>query len=350
MNINKISIIAVMTIAILFITNTEHSYQIEENSSEQSNNSTKLKITTSFFPYYDLVSQIVGDKVELNSVIPFGAEPHDWEPSPGSIKSIQESDMIVYNGIGFDSWIKKVLTESNSSNIVAIDISEGLKLLESEDDHNGEGVHSAEEEGVHSAEEEGVHSAEEEGVHSAEEEGVHSGYDPHIWLDPIFMKTQIGLVNEQLSEIDPINSQYYANNTEDLVEKLDVLDQYIKTSLSNCELNEFIPFHDAFSYFNDRYNLTSHSVHGIVPEGEILPQDIKEIITIANELGVNTFYSEDLADPRLVETLAQEVSNSQILSLSTLEGITEDEHANGIGYLEKMRQNVDNLKIGLKCS
>ena len=225
MNINKVSIIVVITIAILIITNTEHSYQIEENSSEQSNNLTKLKITTSFFPYYDLVSQIVGDKVELNSVIPFGSEPHDWEPSPGAIKDIQESDMIVYNGIGFDSWIKKVLTESNSNNIVAIDISGGLKLLESKDDHSGEGVHSA------------------------EEEDVHSGYDPHIWLDPIFMKTQIGLVNEQLSEINSINSQYYSNNTADLVEKLDSLDKYIKTSFSNCELDEFIPFHDAFFIF-----------------------------------------------------------------------------------------------------
>ena len=109
-------------------------------------------------------------------------------------------------------------------------------------------------------------------------------------------------------------------------------------------------FMTLFSYFNNRYNLTSHSVHGIVPEGEILPQDIKEIITLANELGINTFYSEDLADPRLVNTLAQEISNSQVLSLSTLEGITSDEHANGVGYLEKMKENVDNLKIGLKCS
>ena len=306
MNINKVPIIAVITIAILVLTNTEHSYQIEENLSEQTNDLTKLKITTSFFPYYDLVSQIVVDKVELNSVIPFGAEPHDWEPSPGAIKSIQESDMIVYNGIGFDSWIKKVLTELNSSNIVAIDISEGLKLLELSEDEGHE------------------------------EDSLHSTYDPHIWLDPIFMKKQIELISKQLSKMDPINSQYYSNNTAILVEKLDSLDQYIKISFSNCELDEFIPFHNAFSYFNNRYNLTAYPVHGSAPEGEILPQDITQIITLANELGINTFYSEDLADPRVINTLAQELSNSQVLSLSPLEGIAEDEYTNGIGYLEKM--------------
>ncbi|MGD1837517.1 MAG: metal ABC transporter solute-binding protein, Zn/Mn family [Nitrososphaeraceae archaeon] len=321
MNINKISIIVIITLAILVITNTEHSYQIEENLSEQSNNLTKLKITTSFFPYYDLVSKIVGDKAELVSVIPFGSEPHDWEPSPGSIEAIQESDMIVYNGIGFDSWIKEVITESNSSNIVAIDISEGLKLLErsDEDEHH-------------------------------EEDSLHSAFDPHIWLDPIFMKTQIELVSKQISEIDPINSQYYSNNTATLVGKLDSLDKYIKTSLLNCELDKFIPFHDAFSYFNNRYNLTSHPVQGITPEGEILPQTIKQVIDLANELGITTLYSEDLADPRLTNTLAQEIPNSQVLSLSTLEGISDDEYSNGVGYLEKMKENVDNLKIGLKCS
>ena len=322
MYINNLFIVAIISLGFAAITNAENSYQIKQSFSEQNNNSTntKLKITTSFFPYYDLVSQIVGDKAELKSVIPFGSEPHDWEPSPGSIKLIQESDMIIYNSIGFDSWIEEVLSDLNSTHIILIDIINGLKLLEFSD-----------------------------GEHH-DEYNKPSGYDPHIWLDPVLMKTQIELIHKHISENDQINSQYYKNNTVALLEKIDSLDQYIKTSFANCELHEFIPFHDAFSYFTKRYNLTAYPVHGLTPEGEILPQTIKQVIDLANELGITTLYSEDLTDPRLTNTLAQEIPNSRVLSLSTLEGISADEYANGVGYLEKMKENINNLKIGLKCS
>ncbi|MGD1837222.1 MAG: metal ABC transporter solute-binding protein, Zn/Mn family [Nitrososphaeraceae archaeon] len=323
MNINNLFIFALITIGLVVIAKTEYSYQSEQNISEQMNNLTqpKLKISTSFFPYYDVVSQIVGDKAELKSVIPFGSEPHDWEPLPSSIKLIQESDIIVYNGVGFDSWIEDILSESNgNNNTISIDISDGLKLLElSEDEHH-------------------------------DEHKEYSGYDPHVWLDPILMKAQAELINKSISKLDPINSKYYSNNTVVLLDKLDSLDQYAKTSFSNCKLDEFIPFHDAYSYFTERYNLTAHPIHGLAPEGEILPQNIEQVINITNELGITTLFSEDLVDPRLINTLAQEIPNSQVLLLSPLEGILPEEYDNGIGYLEKMKQNVDNLKIGLKCS
>ena len=293
MNINNILVFAVIAIGLVSIAKIEYSYQSEQNISEQMNNLTqsKLKITTSFFPYYDVVSQIVGDKTELKSVIPFGSEPHDWEPLPSSIKLIQESDIIVYNGIGFDAWIDDIISESKDNNTISIDISNGLKLLElSKDEHH-------------------------------DEHKEYSGYDPHVWLDPIHMKAQVELINKSITELDPINSQYYSNNTVALLDKLDSLDQYIKTSFSNCELDEFIPFHDAFSYFTERYNLTAHPIHGLAPEGEILPQNIEQIINLANELGISTLFSEDLMDPRLINNLAQEIPNSQILSLSPLEGI-----------------------------
>ena len=293
MNTNNMLVFAVIAIGLVSIAKIEYSYQSEQNISEQMNNLTqsKLKITTSFFPYYDVVSQIVGDKTELKSVIPLGSEPHDWEPLPSSIKLIQESDIIVYNGIGFDSWIDDVLSESKDNNTISIDISNGLKLLElSEDEHH-------------------------------DEHKEYSGYDPHVWLDPILMKAQVELINKSITELDPINYQYYSNNTVVLLDKLDSLDQYIKTSFSDCKLDEFIPFHDAFSYFTERYNLTAHPIHGLAPEGEILPQNIEQIINLANELGISTLFSEDLMDPRLINNLAQEIPNSQILSLSPLEGI-----------------------------
>jgi zinc transport system substrate-binding protein len=131
--------------------------------------------------------------------------------------------------------------------------------------------------------------------------------------------------------------------------ELDKLDGTIRSELSNCEKRDFIAFHNAFSYFADRYGLIQHSIQGLSPEAEILPQRIQQIIELAGGYGIDTIYSEDLIDPRLANVIAQEIPNSNVLVLSPIEGIDKEEQNAGVGYLAKMKANVENLKIGLKC-
>ena len=133
--------------------------------------------------------------------------------------------------------------------------------------------------------------------------------------------------------------------------ELDNLNTNIRSALSNCEKKDFITFHKAFSYFANRYGLTQHSIHEATsPEGEILPQRIQQIINLARDLGLDTIYSEDLADPRLANIIAQEIPNGKVLSLSPIEGINQEEQITGAGYISKMKNNIENLKVGLKCN
>jgi zinc transport system substrate-binding protein len=86
----------------------------------------------------------------------------------------------------------------------------------------------------------------------------------------------------------------------------------------NCSLKDLIAFHDAFSYFANRYNLTQLSIQGISPEGEeILPQRITEIRDLATQLGIDTIYSEELVDPRLATVIANEIPNGKVLTLKS---------------------------------
>jgi zinc transport system substrate-binding protein len=119
--------------------------------------------------------------------------------------------------------------------------------------------------------------------------------------------------------------------------------------LANCELHDFITFHEAFQYFANRYGLNQHAVHGSSPKGEILPQQIIKIISLAKDLGIDTIYSEELKDPRLSQTVAAEIPNGKVLLLSPIEGIKEEEQRKGISYIDKMKMNLENLKQGLKC-
>jgi zinc transport system substrate-binding protein len=81
-----------------------------------------------------------------------------------------------------------------------------------------------------------------------------------------------------------------------------------------------------------------------------LPQRIEQTIRLADDLGLNVIYAEELVDARFAEAIAQEIPNSKVLVLSLLEGIGKEERDTGIGYLDKMKENISNLKVDLECS
>jgi len=269
----------------------------------------KIRIIASFYPLYDFASHVAGDRAEVSSMIPAGIEPHDWEPTAGDVLKAGSADMLVINGAGFERWAENI---SARRLVVATD---GLQL----DGGN-------------------------------EESGHDEGIDPHVWLDPVLAKHEVESIRVALVEIDPINAGYYNDNAARFTAELDLLDKQISGELSDCQKSDFIAFHDAFSRFAQRYGLTQHGIQGISPEGEILPQRIEQVIGLANDLHIDTIYSEELVDSRLAEVIANEIPGGRVLVLSPIEGIDSEEQAKGIGYIDKMQQNLANLKEGLKCT
>jgi zinc transport system substrate-binding protein len=119
--------------------------------------------------------------------------------------------------------------------------------------------------------------------------------------------------------------------------------------LETCKKRDFISFHNSFSYFALRYGVTQHSISGSAPEAEITPLRLAEIIDLARKLGISVIYSEELVDPRKALVISEEIPNGKVLTLSPIEGITKNEQSMGIGYLDKMNENIRNLAKGLDC-
>ena len=281
---------------------------LKNNTNQQQD---KISIFASFFPMFDFVKNIGGEKVNVFPIIPLGVEPHDWEPTIQQVVEIQDADLIIINGAGFEPWIKKISDKY-------LDTSLNISLI--------------------------AH------VENGKTDSSSTIYDPHIWLDPILAKKQVLAIYERLSLIDPDNMEYYLNNTNNFLEKLDSLHNKIYSDLSECKTKDFLSFHDSYRYFADRYGLNQHTIFGMSPEGDISPLKLQQIINLANSLNITTIYSEDLVDTRLSDTIASELHNGQVLQLSPLERINEEEQHKGIGYVEKMLKNLENLMIGLKCN
>ena len=271
--------------------------------------SNKVRVVASFYPIFDFVKKVGGDRVEVSSLIPVGIEPHDYEPTIQQVQNAQTADMLVINGGGFEEeWVKDIDAE------FLLDASVGLNLT----GHAGEKSNGS--------------------------------MDPHIWLDPTLAKQQVEKIRDGLIKVDPANTAYYNENANRFISELDSLDRTIKSELSNCEKKDFIAFHNAFSYFASRYGLTQHSIQGVSPEAEVLPQRLQQTINLARDMGLDTVYSEELADPRFASVIAQEIPNGKVLVLSPIEGIDKEEQNAGVDYLDKMKENIENLKVGLKCN
>lgn len=281
----------------------------------------KITVFASFYPYYEFTKNVVGGKADVKQYLPPGIEAHDWEPRAGEIQALQNADVFVYNGLGMEPFVKNIIESGDFEHIVFVKASKDVNLLESEeisDEDTDEG-------------------------HENEFE-----YDPHIWLDPILVKQQVNNIRDGLVQADPINAQYYEENAKAYNAKLDALDAKIRSELVNCKKDTVVPFHQAFTYFGERYGLKIFSIGGIAPKAEASTSEIAEFIDFVKDNDIKVIFAEELVDPRLAEVIANE-AGAQVLIFSPIEALTPQEASAGVTFLDKMEQNLDALKVALEC-
>ena len=277
-----------------------------ENSKNVSNSSHKLVVISSILPIDEFVKKVGGEMIESSLIIPAGIEPHEFDPTINQIQTISSAEVLVYNGLGIENWLTKIDPPHK------IDASNGLNASYS-DRRN-------------------------------------MTLDPHVWLDPMLAKKQVENIRNGLISIDPSNKDTYNSNAKSFLAELDELDRSIRSELESCKKKDFISFHNSFSYFAKRYGLTQHSISESGPEAEVTPARLAEVINVAKNLGINVIYTEELMDPRYAQVIAQEIPNSRVLVLSPIEGLTKNEQIAGIGYIDKMHEDIKNLSMGLECS
>ena len=281
-----------------------------------------MKIYTSFYPMYFLASEIAGDKASVISMVPAGAEPHDWEPTSKMAIELNKADMLIYNGAGMEPWIDNILTIIDKDRTKIVDASEGIELLKSAE-----------------------YNEEEENEHE-EESHEHGIYDPHIWVSPIRAMQQAQTIYEALIEIDPANSEYYGKNKIELDSKLTRLSKDIWDASKLFKSNVIVVSHEAFGYFVNDYGLKQIAIRGVNPQEEPSPSKMAELVRECRDKNVKYIFFEKLTSPKLSETLAKEVG-AKTLVLNDAAGLSEEDIKSGKDYVTVMYENLENLKKAL---
>jgi len=277
-------------------------------------------VYTTIYPVYDFASQVCGDRARVIQLVPDGVEPHDWEPSPRDIVNLQRADVLIYNGVGMETWLQKVLSGINSDGPLAVECSTGIELLP-------------------------VDTKSDTGVHQdAQGHAVNS--DPHVWLDPHNASLMVDNILQGMQKADPDNAAYYESNARLYQERLNDLDKKYAEKLDGATLRKFIVSHAAFGYLAHRYDLEQVAIRGISPDADPSPARMTEIIETARQAGVKYIFFESLVSPRVSDVIARE-AGAETLVLNPIGGITLAERQAGKDYLTVMEENLQNLSLAL---
>ncbi|MEX2535501.1 MAG: metal ABC transporter substrate-binding protein [Trueperaceae bacterium] len=261
----------------------------------------QLRVVTSIAPYGDLVAQLTGELAEVSVLLPAGASPHTFEPTPRDAVQLMDADLVVLNG-GIDEWLHEMVVAVNAQvpllealDVLAPALSASVEDEHDEEEHDGED-HDEEE---HDEEE---HS---EGADPAHEH-LHTGVNPHVWLDPLLVIDVVVAVADTLAQLDPANAATYQARAQVLTADLKALDAQLRDTLAPVAGAPFIPLHDAWPYFTQRYDLDLVMEIEPFPGREPSPRYLATVVATIAESGAPAIFSEAGLSDRPARVLAEE--------------------------------------------
>ncbi|WP_319508897.1 metal ABC transporter solute-binding protein, Zn/Mn family [uncultured Methanolobus sp.] len=255
-----------------------------QDDSDTASDSDKKIVVVSILPQAEFVEKIAGDNVEVVIMVPPGASPHSYEPTPSQLTDLSNAGMyaMVGSGITIEDVLMEKITDLNPDMLV-VDCSEGITLIEMV-----------------------AHSHDEE-EHDHEEEG---GLDPHIWTSPDNVEIMVENIYQGLVEVDPDNQETYLANKNAYLAELDELDEQIQTTLEGKEGSSFMVYHPAWGYFANHYGITQVAVE--IEGKEPSVQDMQDIIDEANEEGIKVIFVQSGFSTVSAEAIASEIDGEAV--------------------------------------
>ena len=303
--------------------------------------SDKLSIVTTFFPEYDWVKEILGDKAEateLTMLLDNGVALHSYQPTAQDILKISTCDLFIYVGGESDGWVSDALQEAANKDMKVIDLLDVLDDAVKEEEIV-EGMEAGEE-----------HGDGEDEEHEEEEEGPE--YDEHVWLSLRNAKVLCEAITNALTEIDPDHAADYRSNLTSYSEKLDALDAAYQSAIDSASRKTLL-FGDRFPfrYLVDDYGLSYYAAFaGCSAETEASFRTITFLSDKADELNLTSVLTIESSDQKMAQTIIQNTKekNQNILTLNSMQSVTSNDVAAGTGYLSIMESNLDVLKEALQ--
>ena len=250
-----------------------------------------INVVTSIKPVHSLVSGVMEGVATPDLIIDTGGSPHTYSLKPSQARQLQNADVVFWISPKLEAFLEKPI-ESIATNALV------LQLLETD----GVIKVSFREGGAFDAHD---HDDEDHDEHDEHDEHHEDETDPHLWLDPLNAAILVDHIADVLSDSDPDNKQTYEANADAMLTKLDQLVDDVTTELKPVQDRGYIVFHDAYQYFERRFNVSA--IGSITVSPEVLPgaDRIRELQEKVASLDASCVFSEPQFEPRLVSTITE---------------------------------------------
>lgn len=250
---------------------------------QQEKESDKINVVVSIMPLAEFAEKVGRDKASVSVMVPPGASPHTYEPTPGQLVKLSKAKLYVKVGspIEFELvWLDKIL--SANKDIFVVDVSYGIEFMNVVYKHNHE-----------------------------QNEHHYIGDDPHIWLSPKNAKIMVENIYNGFVSIDPDNKEYYSENKRSYLRELDELDLEIEILLADKINRRFMVYHPSWAYFARDYNLEQIPIEkgGKEPTA----RSIQFLIEQARIQNIRVIFASPQFNTESAEVIAREIKGQVVL-------------------------------------
>lgn len=278
-------------------------------------------ITTSFITY-DLTKHIAPD-LEVELLVKPGQNLHGYEPTAQDMMMIEDAKIFIYTNPYMEPWVESLV--SNNENI--IDASQNIQYLESDHTHDHDDEHE----------------------HDDEHDHDHGTHDPHVWTSMKNVKIMVETITDALIKAYPNSQDHYNENADELLLTLDSLDQGYREAFEQSDIETLVFLgHFGLNYLMHDYGFEYLALfESMSHESEPTIGQLQTIMDTIDQLNLEYVFVEELSELKIVDTIETE-TGVKTLELNSLHNVSKEQFENGITFIDIQKQNIENLKIGLK--
>ena len=334
----------------------------------------KLKIVTTIFPEYSWTKELLGSQekdTELTLLTKKGADMHSYQPSAEDILHIANCDLFIYVGGESDKWVDKALQKGGNPKRKVISlmklmgnrakVEEEVEGMEKHEHHeHDKGAHVYQEEDKHEHHDKDKHDERhkhekehEKDKHEGKEHHEQPEFDEHVWLSLKNADIICKAIAEELAALDSKNAETYRANYAAYSKKLAALDAKYKETVTKSTV-KVVLFGDRFPfrYLTDDYGLQYYAAfNGCSAETEASFATVAFLAKKMDELKLPAVLTIEGRQHKLAQTIVEntKAKNQKVLTLNSMQSVTEEEIKKGITYLAVMEQNLNVFKEALQA-
>ena len=294
-----------------------------------------IRAVATFSILGDMVSRIGGEHVAVTTLVGPNGDAHVYRPTPAAARAVSEAHILVVNGLDFEGWLDRLMEASDFGGVRVV-ATAGIEPITVEDDGDEHGHDDDHGEGK---------SAEAHG--DGHDGHDHGAFDPHAWQSLPHAVVYVDNITSALAKADPDNAGTFYRNRAAYVAEIEALDADIRGMFAELPPGSrtIVTSHDAFQYFGRDYGLTFIAPQGLSTASEASARDVARLIQFIRDQGIRAVFPENVADPRLLERIADETGAT--IGGTLYPGALSGSDGPAPTYLDMMRHNAKTLTQAL---